>query len=98
MELAGNKAAKEYFNRVGVPLIGDIFDYPNEKITKYKNDLASRVKDTFGTGFDDTVVSKNDENFFKNENNDKIFEEIVEKKEVLSNRLCLLFRGSIKIQ
>lgn len=83
IELGGNKLAKDYFTRVGVPLVGDVYDYANEKVTKYKNDLANKVKESFGNGFEINNVVE--EKIIKN----KVQEEeilIDEKKEVISKK------------
>lgn len=99
MELGGNKNAKEYFSRVGVPLVGDVYDYSHEKVTKYKNDLSNRVRDSFGNSFESSSKIEESVPSFKNveaEKNDKMFEEIVEKKEVISNT-SLISRGGFKV-
>jgi hypothetical protein len=94
IEIGGNKIAKEYFTRVGVPLVGDVYDYANEKVTKYKNDLANKVKDAFGNGFETTNVVE--EKIVKNKIQEKEEEVVVIEKEVISisSNKC---RGSFKI-
>ena len=42
-ELAGNKYAKEQFNRLSIPMVSGFYEYSNSGVTKYKNDLANRV-------------------------------------------------------
>ena len=56
-----------------------------DKVTKYKNDLANKVRESFGSVFENIIV-KTDEKVNKNElkSNEKILEEIIEKKEVTS--------------
>ena len=96
IELSGNKIGKEYFSRVGVPLVGGVYDYSNEKVNKYKNDLANKVKESFGGGFDN--LPKFEEKVIKSEikSNQKVIEEIAEKKEETSD-IIIIIRGSFEI-
>jgi len=66
IEIGGNKLAKEYFSRVGVPLVGDVYDYSHEKVTKYKNDLSNKVRECFGGSFE-SVSTKTEEKIIKSE-------------------------------
>jgi hypothetical protein len=43
MELAGNQYARLKFNDLGVPKDNRVFDYFNDQVSKYKNELAERV-------------------------------------------------------
>jgi len=81
IEIAGNKLAKEYFQRVGVPFVGDVYDYANEKVTKFKNDLANKVKEILGSVFEN-VVKVEEKKKTEFEKNEKMFDEIIENKEI----------------
>jgi len=81
MEIAGNRIAKEYFQRVGVPMAGEYYDYSNDKVTKYKNDLANKVEEVCGSGFEVVVEKVDDKNKVEFEKNEKMFKEMEEKKE-----------------
>jgi ADP-ribosylation factor GTPase-activating protein 1 len=43
MELAGNQYARLRFNDQGVPKDNGVYDYFNDQVNKYKNDLAEKV-------------------------------------------------------
>jgi hypothetical protein len=45
MEITGNKFAREAFNELGIPKISGIFEYESNLLQKYKNELASKVKE-----------------------------------------------------
>jgi hypothetical protein len=47
MELAGNQYARLKFNDLGVPKDNGVFDYFNNQVGKYKNELAERVAAEF---------------------------------------------------
>jgi len=42
-EIAGNKYAREQFNRLSIPMVSGFYEYSNSGVTKYKNDLANKV-------------------------------------------------------
>ena len=48
MELAGNQYARLKFNDLGVPKENGVFDYFNDQVTKYKNQLAENVASALG--------------------------------------------------
>ena len=77
MELSGNKAAKEYFGRVGIPKIGEFYDYSHEKVTKYKNEIANKVKESF-SAFSTEIESKPVER--KEINNEELFNKMSQMK------------------
>lgn len=45
MEITGNKFAREAFNELGIQKTAGIYDYESSSIQKYKNELASKVKE-----------------------------------------------------
>lgn len=45
LEIAGNAYTKEHFNDMGVPMIGNQFDYNSPLIIKYRQELAELVKE-----------------------------------------------------
>jgi hypothetical protein len=45
MEITGNKFAREAFNELGIQKTAGIYDYESPSIQKYKNELASKVKE-----------------------------------------------------
>ena len=46
LELTGNAFTKERFNDLGVPLIGNIYDYNNSMVLKVRQEIAEKVKES----------------------------------------------------
>ena len=45
IEISGNSYTKERFNELGIPKIGNIYDYNNDLVLKYRAELAEKVKE-----------------------------------------------------
>jgi len=45
LEISGNSYTKERFNELGIPKIGNIYDYNNDLVLKYRAELAEKVKE-----------------------------------------------------
>ena len=74
LELTGNSYTKQRFNELGVPLIGNIYDYSNSMVLKVRQEIADKVKETLRP---DEYMQKNSEN--KNDDNKISFEEEKQK-------------------
>jgi hypothetical protein len=69
LEISGNSYTKERFNEMGIPKIGNIYDYNNDLVLKFRAELAEKVKEELENE-NEEANDKNDEkkNDDKNEN------------------------------
>ena len=77
LELTGNSFTKERFNDLGVPLIGNIYDYNNAMVLKVRKEIEDKVKETLKS---DEYKAKNNENK-EDDSNKIVFEEKEDIKE-----------------
>ena len=77
LELTGNSFTKERFNDLGVPLIGNIYDYNNAMVLKVRQEIADKVKETLKP---DEYKAKDNENK-EDDSNKIVFEEKEDIKE-----------------
>ena len=72
LQLTGNAYTKQRFNDLGVPLIGNIYDYNNSMVLKVRQEIADKVKEALKP---DEFKAKNDKNKSEDNNNKIDFEE-----------------------
>ena len=72
LQLTGNAYTKQRFNDLGVPLIGNIYDYNNSMVLKVRQEIADKVKEALKP---DEFKAKNDKNKSEDNNNKIGFEE-----------------------
>ena len=72
LQLTGNASTKQRFNDLGVPLIGNIYDYNNSMVLKVRQEIADKVKEALKP---DEFKAKNDKNKSEDNNNKIDFEE-----------------------
>ena len=72
LQLTGNAYTKQRFNDLGVPLIGNIYDYNNSMVLKVRQEIADKVKESLKP---DEFKAKNDKNKSEDNNNKIDFEE-----------------------
>ena len=72
LQLTGNAYTKQRFNDLGVPLIGNIYDYNNSMVLKVRQEIADKVKEALKS---DEFKAKNDKNKSEDNNNKIDFEE-----------------------
>ena len=85
LQLTGNAYTKQRFNDLGVPLIGNIYDYNNSMVLKVRQEIADKVKEALKPDEFKDKNDKNDKNKSEDNNNKIDFEEeelkIKERKE-----------------
>ena len=60
LEISGNSYTKERFNEMGIPKIGNIYDYNNDLVLKFRAELAEKVKEELENE-NEEANDKNDE-------------------------------------
>ena len=75
LQLTGNAYTKQRFNDLGVPLIGNIYDYNNSMVLKVRQEIADKVKEALKPDEFKDKNDKNDKNKSEDNNNKIDFEE-----------------------
>ena len=81
LELTGNAYTKQRFNDLGVPLIGNTYDYNNSMVLKVRQEIADKVKEALRP---DDYRPKSDKNKSEDDNNKIDFEE--EEKKIKESK------------
>ena len=84
LQLTGNAYTKQRFNDLGVPLIGNIYDYNNSMVLKVRQEIADKVKEALKP---DEFKAKNDKNKSEDNNNKKNDKENENEKDLFRNAI-----------
>ena len=62
LEISGNSYTKERFNELGIPKIGNIYDYNNDLVLKFRAELAEKVKEELENENEENNLNDNNKN------------------------------------
>ena len=72
IEISGNSYTKERFNELGIPKIGNIYDYNNDLVLKYRAELAEKVKEELENEENNNEKKEEKKEEKKNEENENV--------------------------
>jgi hypothetical protein len=85
IEISGNSYTKERFNELGIPKIGNIYDYNNDLVLKYRAELAEKVKEELENENEENDLEKKEEKKNEEKSENVNINNEIEKNDINNN-------------